>query len=111
LRFCCSETDQFGAGVGEGGGDEYAAEAVEAVKEGLPRRIPVSCTNVASVVSWDAATVDNDAEDDEAGTGNDLDDADDKFDLFRSAHCSYREAYEGIYLAISLDTEELNNNQ
>lgn len=44
--------------------------------------IPVLNTNVASVVGWDAAAVDDDSEDDEAGTCQDLDDANDEFDLY-----------------------------
>lgn len=34
VSFCCGETDEFGAGKGEGGCDEDVAEAFEAVVEG-----------------------------------------------------------------------------
>lgn len=45
-------------------------------------KIPVSCTNVASVVGRDAADVDDDTKDHEAYAGEDLDDTEDEFDLF-----------------------------
>ena len=42
-------------------------------------------TDVAAVVSWDAAAVDDNGEDHEADDGGDLDDGQDKFDWGMSA--------------------------
>jgi hypothetical protein len=36
--------------------------------------MPISGTNIAAFVSRNATTIDNDAEDDETGAGQDLDD-------------------------------------
>jgi len=80
-----SKTDELGTGVGEGGGDEDTAEAVEAVKEGGPGCVPVSCANVATVVGGNTTAVDDDSENHETETGNDLDDADNEFNLVESA--------------------------
>lgn len=56
----CCETDELGAGEGEGGGDEDAAQALEAVVKST-RLVPGASAQVASVVGGDAAAVDNDA--------------------------------------------------
>lgn len=42
---------------------------------------PVATANVTSVVSWDTANIDDDAQDDESRTGQDLDDGKNEFDL------------------------------
>lgn len=55
---------------------------------------PVSHADVSSVIRGYAANVDNDSEDDEAGTGDDLDEADDELDL-----------------AVSPDAEDLDDDQ
>ena len=85
LGLSCGKADELGTGIGEGGSDEDTTEAVEAVQEGGPRCVPVSGTNVASVVGWDTTTVDDNSENNETQTGSDLDDTDDEFDLSMSA--------------------------
>lgn len=45
--------------------------------------LPVSCTNVASVIGGDATAVDDDSQDHEAYAGGDLHYAEDEFDLFQ----------------------------
>jgi len=45
-------------------------------------KLPVSCTNVASVVCWNATAVDYYSKDHEAYAGDDLHDTEDEFDLF-----------------------------
>jgi hypothetical protein len=44
--------------------------------------LPVSCTNVASGVSWNTAAVDDDSEKHEANAGNDFNDTKHELDLF-----------------------------
>lgn len=56
--------------------------------------LPVFCANVASVIGGNATAVDDDSENHETKTGGDLNDTDNEFDL-----------------AVSLDTEELDDNQ
>jgi hypothetical protein len=51
LRLCCGKTDQFGTGVGEGGVDEDAAEAVEAIQEGGVRCVPVPSCQLSPIQS------------------------------------------------------------
>jgi hypothetical protein len=69
----CCETDEFGSREREGGRDEDAAEAFEAVVEGAGL-VPCASAQVASVVGRDATAVDDDAENDK---GDDRDDFDD----------------------------------
>lgn len=45
-------------------------------------KLPVSCTNVASVVCWNATAVDYYSKDYEAYAGDHLDYTEDEFDLF-----------------------------
>lgn len=45
--------------------------------------LPVLRANVASVIRWNAANVDDDSKDDEASASADLDETDDEFDLLR----------------------------
>lgn len=90
LGFSSSKTDELGTGVGEGGSDEDTAEAVEAVEEGGPGCVPVSCANVATVIGGDATAVDDDSKNHETETGNDLDDADNEFNLVGSAWLLYK---------------------
>ena len=44
-------------------------------------RLPVFCTNVASVIGWNATAVDNYSKDYEAYAGDDLHCAENEFDL------------------------------
>ena len=44
-------------------------------------KLPVSSTNVTSVVCWNAAAVDDYSQDDEAYASNDLHQAENEFDL------------------------------
>ncbi len=48
--------------------------------------MPVSRTDITSVVGWNATAVDDYAKEDEACAGDDLDDTEDEFDLFKLAH-------------------------
>lgn len=45
--------------------------------------LPVSSTDVASVICWNAATVDYYSQDDEAYAGEDLHHTEDEFDLIQ----------------------------
>lgn len=47
-------------------------------------KLPVSCTNVASVVCWNATAINDYSKDHEADTGDDLDHTEDEFDLFEN---------------------------
>lgn len=70
--------------------------------------VPVSGTNVASMVSRYAATVDDDSQDHKTDTGSDFHYAEDEFDLDRSAADPGRE--QGlIYFSIAFHPEELDN--
>ena len=51
-------------------------------------KLPVSCANIASVVSWNATAVDYNSKKNEACAGEDLDYAEDEFDLFKLARAS-----------------------
>jgi hypothetical protein len=53
-------------------------------------KLPVSCTNIASVVGWNATAVDDYSKDDEACAGDDLEDTECEFDLLQLAHSSGR---------------------
>lgn len=44
-------------------------------------KLPISCTDVASVICWDATAVDDDSKEYETYTGDDLDNTEDEFDL------------------------------
>lgn len=77
------ETDELGAGEGEGGGDEDGAETLEAVVEGagvLPEA-PADVACVGTAVGGSAPDVDDDAEDDEADDGDDFDGGEDELCL------------------------------
>lgn len=76
-RLSSSETDELSATKGESGDDEDTAETVEAIPE-CAGVAPVLGTEVSLVAS--SAAVDDDTEDDEAGTSEDLDDAKNEFD-------------------------------
>ena len=130
-----SQSSQFSASVRESCSDEHAAETVEPVEEcgvwGVPIRptlddcsywqkfadnlIPVSCTNVASVVRWYATAIDDDTENQKTQASNDLDHTEDEFDLSRWTkirHIFSRRVFRWIsYLAITSHSEELNGNQ
>jgi hypothetical protein len=43
--------------------------------------VPVSCSNIPSVITWDASAVDDNSKDDESQYGDDLDHRQDEFDL------------------------------
>ena len=76
-----SETGHFGTSVGKRRRDEHRAETLEAIAEGRLGSLPVSSTDVATIVGRHTSAVDNDTEDDEANTGGDLNDAEDEFDF------------------------------
>jgi hypothetical protein len=46
----------------------------------MSRVVPIAKPNISTVVAGDAATVDDDAKEDEAQHGEDLDDAEHEFD-------------------------------
>ena len=73
--------------------------------------LPVFRTNVAPGVCWDASTVDDDSKDDESCASQDLDDTNDELDLFWSVGCAVWAIQGDSYLAISLHSEELNDNK
>jgi hypothetical protein len=93
------KTRKFGATVGKRSCDEYSAEAVKAVEESRVRLVPsvvsISCmeaectgiylpvagADVASIIGRHATTIDDDSENHEAGTCDDLKQAESKFDL------------------------------
>jgi hypothetical protein len=96
-----SQASELSSSVGERRSDENSAKAMEAIEERRPRRVPifallalpviaskvfslpVSCTNVTSVVCWNAAAVDDDSKNHEAYASGDLHDTKDELDLFR----------------------------
>lgn len=60
--------------------------------QGIIRNIelPVSCTNVASIVCWNTTAVDDDSKDNKARAGDDLHDGEDEFHLLQLARSSER---------------------
>ena len=78
--FSSSKTDKLSSTERERGGHEHGAESLEAISE-RTRLVPVVCANVASGISWDTSTVDNNTEDDEADDCSDLDNAKNELDF------------------------------
>lgn len=74
------KTDHLCTAVGESGSDEDRAETLEATIE-RTRVMPVLRTNIATVISWDTANVDNNGEDYEAAACQDLDAGEHKLDF------------------------------
>jgi hypothetical protein len=71
------ETDQLGATKRKGGYDKDTSKSIESISEGA-RILPEFAANVTPIT--DAASVDDDAEDDETRASRDLDHAEDEFD-------------------------------
>lgn len=90
--FGSSETHEFCSTKGERCSDEDGAEALESVCKS-PGIMPVTGSNITSFIRWNAATIDNDSQEDEANNGYDLD----------------RTEYE-FNLAISSDTENIDQD-
>ena len=76
-----SKTSQLSATESERSRDEHATEALKAIAECTLWCMPVLAANIATVIGRNAAAIDDDGEDDEACTGDDLDDGEDEFNF------------------------------
>lgn len=77
--FSRAEADQLRSSKCKRGSHEDGTETMEAVSESA-RIVPVFRTNVATSISWYAATVDDDTQDDETHASYDFNDGQDEFD-------------------------------
>ncbi len=83
----------------------------------MSRVVPITETNVSTVITRNTAAVDDDCKEDEAKHGEDLDYTEHEFDcddLDKSAR-RFRRVQKGsryaLTFSVALDTEELDNDQ
>lgn len=89
-RLSSSQTNHLSTTEGEGSDNEDSAETLEAGES--TRVVPVLNTDVALVT--DTTAVDDNTEDDEANTGADLDDGENKLNLTVTADTKYLDNHE-----------------
>jgi hypothetical protein len=76
----------------------------------MGRFIPVSGTNVTSMISWDTSTVDNYSKNHKTDAGGDFHDTEHKFDLARSAaSIDYRQIVTD--LSVAPDSKNLDDSK